>query len=312
MTKVAVVGAGMVGATTAYSIISKGLVQELGLIDANPDRAMGEAMDLKHCLAFTDPVDIRAGGYELCKDAQIVIVTAGAAQKEGETRLDLCAKNSRIMRSIVREVMAHNPYPILLIVSNPVDVLTRAALEESGLPPERVIGSGTVLDTARFRFLIANHCRVDVRNVHGYVIGEHGDSEVFVWSRLNIGGVAFDQYCRDFCARAACGGVREEIEQDVRNSAYQIIQMKGATYYAVSLAVARIVKSILRNQRSVLTVSTQMRGQFGLQDVCLSLPCLVGSAGVEAVIDSPLGESEEAALLRSARTLKEAFDAIEP
>jgi len=310
LAKVVVVGAGIVGATIAYALITKGLVQKLGLINRSPERAEGEAMDLNHCLAFTDPADIQAGGYELCQDAQIVIITAGAAQKEGETRLDLCAKNARIVRSVVREVMPHNPEPIFLVVTNPVDVLTRVVLDESGLPPERVIGSGTVLDTARFRYLISHHCRVDVRNVHGYALGEHGDSEVLAWSRLNVAGVLFHEYCGEVCKRGCPMHFRDAIDKDVRNAGYEIIQKKGSTYYAVSLAVARIAKAILKDQKSVLTVSSMMRGQYGMEDVCLSLPCVLGTSGVETVVDSPLDEAEEQALRRSAATLRESFGSI--
>lgn len=310
MPNVAIVGTGMVGTSIAYALIMKGLVQNLGLINRSPERAEGEAMDLKHCLPFVSPVNIRAGGFELCKDAQVVVITAGATQAEGETRLDLCGKNARIIKDIVQDILEHNPAPIILVVSNPVDVLTYVALRESGLPPERIIGSGTVLDTARFRSLVAEHCAVDTRNTHGYVIGEHGDSEVLVWSRLNIAGVLMNDYCGQACTRECPDDFRGDIDDKVRNAAYEIIKKKGATYYAVALAVVSILETVLKNHRSVLTVSSLMQGQYGISDVCLSLPSLLGSQGVENVLDSPLADNETRALRDSARVLRETLESI--
>jgi L-lactate dehydrogenase len=310
MPNVVIVGTGMVGTSIAYALIMKGLVQNLGLINRSPEKAEGEAMDLKHCLPFVSPVNIRAGGFELCKDAQVVVVTAGATQAEGETRLDLCGKNARIIKGIVQDILEYNPAPIILVVTNPVDVLTYVALRESGLPPERVIGSGTVLDTARFRSLVAEHCSLDTRNTHGYVIGEHGDSEVLVWSRLNIAGVLMNDYCGQACTRECPDDFRGDIDDNVRNAAYEIIKKKGATYYAVALAVVSILETVLKNHRSVLTVSSLMQGQYGISNVCLSLPSLLGSRGVENVLDSPLADNETHALRESARVLRETLESI--
>ncbi len=308
--KVAIVGTGMVGATIAYTLTIKGLAQELCLINKPLERAEGEAMELNHCLPFVPPMDIKAGGYELCADAQVVIIAAGLPQKEGESRLELCERNAVVTREIVRSIMEYNSNPILLLVTNPVDILTHVALDESGLPPERVIGSGTVLDTARFRYLVSDYCKVDARNVHGYVIGEHGDSEVLVWSRLNVAGVPFATYCDKFITNSSPRCNQDKIDNEVRNAAYEIIKRKKATFYAVSVAAARILEAILKDQGSYMSVSTLMQGQYGLEGVCLSLPSLVGSNGVSTILDSPLSPSEEEALLKSADTLRNTVKGI--
>ncbi len=306
--KVAIIGTGLVGMSYAYALTIKGLVREIGLVNRTPARAEGEAMDLSHGLPFVKPVDIRAGGYNMCRDAQIVVITAGASQKKGETRLDLLKRNVSIIEEVVPRILKYNPDPILLIVSNPVDILTYIALKVSGLKPGRVIGSGTVLDTMRFRHLLSTHYNVDSRNVHGYVIGEHGDSEVLVWSRVNIAGIPLINYCQ------ACGKFIEEkkksIDEDVRNAAYHVIEKKHSTYYAIGLAMVRITEAVLLNQQSVLTVSTLMRGEYGMKDVCLSLPSLVGSNGVSLVLSSPLDENEEDALLNSARILRDGLSSV--
>ncbi|HDQ40211.1 MAG TPA: L-lactate dehydrogenase [Desulfonatronum sp.] len=306
--KVAVIGTGLVGMSYAYALTIKGLVREIGLINRTAAKAEGEAMDLSHGLPFTKPMDIRAGGYEMCRDAQIVVITAGASQQEGETRLDLAQRNVKIVEDIVPKVMEHNPDAILLMVSNPVDILTHVALKVSKLPPSRVISSGTVLDTMRFRHLLSEYYAVDPRNVHGYVIGEHGDSEVLVWSRVNIAGIPLLNYCE------ACGKSidpkKEMIEDDVRNAAYHVIEKKQATYYAIGLAMARITEAVLMNQHSVLTVGTLMQGEYGLDDVCLSLPCVVGAEGIDRVLSNPLADNEKKALQGSARVLRKGLDAV--
>lgn len=306
--KVTVIGAGMVGMSYAYALTIKGLVREIGLINRTAAKAEGEAMDLSHGLPFTRPMDIRAGGYELCTDAQIVVIAAGANQEEGETRLDLARRNVKIVEDIVPRVMERNPDAILLMVSNPVDILTHVALKVSGLPPERVIGSGTVLDTMRFRHLLSEHSDVDPRNVHGYVIGEHGDSEVLVWSRVNIAGIPLMDYCE------ACGKSietrKQQIEDDVKNAAYHVIEKKEATYYAIGLAMVRITEAVLMNQHSVLTVGTLMQGEYGFKDVSLSLPCVVGAEGVHHVLKNTLSRDEEAALRKSAQVLREGLDSV--
>ena len=306
--KVAIVGTGLVGMSYAYAMTIKGLVREISLINRTPEKAEGEAMDLSHGLPFTKPVDIRSGGYELCKDAQMVVIAAGANQKEGETRMDLARRNVKIVEDVVPRIMEHNPDPILVMVSNPVDILTYVALKVSGLPPERVISSGTVLDTMRFRYLLSEFYNIDSRNVHGYVIGEHGDSEVLVWSRVNIAGISLMDWCQA-CSRSIHSKM-PEIEEDVRNAAYHIIEKKGATYYAIALAMNRITEAVFMNQQSVLTVGTLMKGEYGIENVCLSLPCVLGSKGVSYVFSNPLAEDEERALQDSAEVLREGLDSV--
>jgi L-lactate dehydrogenase len=306
--KVAIVGTGLVGMSYAYALTLKGLVREISLINRTPEKAEGEAMDLSHGLPFVKPVDIRAGGYEMCKDAQMVIIAAGANQKEGETRMDLARRNVKIVEDVVPRIMEHNPDPILLMVSNPVDILTYVALKVSGLPPERVISSGTVLDTMRFRYLLSEFYNMDSRNVHGYVIGEHGDSEVLVWSRVNIAGISLMDWCQA-CSKSIHPKM-PEIENDVRKAAYHIIEKKGATYYAIALAMNRITEAVFMNQQSVLTVGTLMQGEYGIKDVCLSLPSVLGSKGVSYIFSNPLAEDEEKALQDSARVLREGLDSV--
>lgn len=306
--KIAIVGAGMVGMSYAYVLTIKGLVREVALINRSLEKAEGEAMDLSHGLPFVNPVNIRAGGYEMCQDAQMVVIAAGASQKEGESRLDLTRRNVKIVEDIVPRILEHNPDPILLMVSNPVDILTYVALKVSGLPPEQVISSGTVLDTMRFRYLLSEFYNMDSRNVHGYVIGEHGDSEVLVWSRVNIAGISLMDWCRE-CVRSIHPKMTE-IENDVRGAAYNIIEKKGATYYAIALAMNRITEAVFMNQQSVLTVGTLMQGEYGIKDVCLSLPCVLGSRGVNYIFSNPLATEEEKALQNSARVLRENLESV--
>lgn len=306
--KVAVIGTGMVGMSYAYALTIKGLVREIGLINRTAAKAEGEAMDLSHGLPFVKPIEIRAGGYELCRDAQIIVIAAGAGVKPGETRLDLAKRNSRIVEDMIPEIMKHNQNPILLLASNPVDILTHVALKVSGLAPGRVIGSGTVLDTMRFRYLLSKYYDVDPRNVHGYVIGEHGDSEVLVWSRVNVAGIALPEYCE-----ISCKPIEDKmsvIDDEVRNAASHVSKKKHATYYAIGLAMVRITEAVLMNQHSVLTVSTLMQGEYGLRDVSLSLPCVVGSQGVVRVLSNPLDDIEQKALQDSAQILQNVLKSI--
>jgi len=304
-TKIAIVGgAGAVGASAAYALMMSGLASEIVLVDVNQRRAEGEAMDLMQGSPFVQPVTVRAGTYADCRNAQIVVITAGAAQKPGETRLDLVKKNTGIFHDMIPQIAQAAPEAILLIVSNPVDVLTYAALKFSGFPAGRVVGSGTVLDTARLRALIGQRLEVDPRSVHGYVIGEHGDSEVVVWSRTMVAGMPI----HDFCAQrhSTCDvDMQEDIANQVRRAAYEIIERKGATYYAIGLGVRHVVEAMLRDQNTILTVSTEMTGQFGISDICLSLPSIVDHGGVEGVLMPALNEEELAALRRSAEVLKE-------
>ena len=301
--KVAIVGAGQVGATFAFTLMQSGLADKIALIDVNAELAQGHAMDLNHGLLFVPPVKVYAGDYSECEDANIVVITAGASQKPGETRLDLVQKNTAIFQDIIPQIVRYNP-KILLIVSNPVDVLTYVALKVSGYPMNRVIGSGTVLDTARFRSLLSNHCEVDARNIHAYIIGEHGDSEVAVWSQANIAGISFDQYCPT-CRKHCSQMDKDQIFQNVKDAAYQIIQRKGATNFAVSLALLRIVGSILRDEQSVLTVSTLLDNYYGINDICLSIPAIVNRNGLSKILQIELNETERQQLQSSAEVLKQ-------
>ncbi|WP_018248018.1 L-lactate dehydrogenase [Orenia marismortui] len=302
--KIAIIGAGGVGATTAYALMVQGIASEIPLIDINKEKAEGEAMDLNHGASFVKPVEVYAGDYSDCVGANIIIITAGANQKPGETRLDLVKKNTAIFKEIIPQITKYNQDAILLVVTNPVDILTYVTLKLSGFPKERVIGSGTVLDSSRFRSLISRNCGVAASNVHGYVIGEHGDSEVPVWSLANIAGTNLDNYC-PICDKTCQSNNREEIANKVKNAAYEIIQRKGATFYAVALAVARIVRAIIRDENAILTVSSLMEGQYGIKDTCLSLPTIVNSTGIGKVLDLPLNSKEENKFVESANTLKE-------
>lgn len=306
--KVTIVGAGAVGSTFAYALAQSGLADEIVLTDAFENLAKGQAMDLVQGQPFMPQVAIRAGDETDYADSDIVVVTAGAKQAPGETRIDLLKRNAGLMRDIAARVAESGCKGVMLVVSNPVDVLTKIALEASGWERGRVVGSGTVLDTARFRSAIARECGVDARNVHGYILGEHGDSEFAAWSMSHVAGLRLTEYC------LACGTCpdrgahkREAILKEVRESAYHIIGYKGATYYAVGLAMTRIAGAILRNERSILSVAVDLRGEYGLDDVCLSVPCVVGRNGVERIITADLPADEAAALLESAEHLREAL-----
>lgn len=305
--KVAVVGAGAVGSTFCYALAQSGLADEIAILDKNENLARGQALDLAHGQPFFPPVAIHAGSAADYADARLIVVTAGAAQKPGETRLQLLQKNAAVMRSIVTDVLAQKSSAVMLVVSNPVDVMTYVAIRATGWERGRVLGSGTVLDSARLRQILSAHCGVDAHNVHGYVLGEHGDTEFAAWSMTNVGGIPIDAFCPQ-CGR--CGDWkqdRREIEQQVRDSAYHIIGYKGATYFAVGLALVRITGAILRGQNSVFTASTLLDGEFGLRDVCLSVPCIVSARGVERIIEGPLPEEERASLASSAAALKKAI-----
>lgn len=302
--RVVIIGAGLVGSTFAYSLMINGVVSEIVMIDVNPERLAGEVMDLNHGIAFVRPVLVRQGTYADCAGAAIIVICAGSNQKPGETRIDLLTRNAAIFKNIITQIQASGSEALLLVASNPVDIMTYITYKLSGYEPGRVIGSGTVLDSARFRFLLSQHCRVDPSNVHAYIIGEHGDTEVPVWSLANIAGVRFDEYC-PVCAHRCDPLPRQQIFEEVKNSAYKIIQGKGATYYAIGLALVEIVESILRNEYSVLTVSSLLNGEYGLADVCLSLPSIVSIKGVEQRINLALTEEEQAALIHSATVLKE-------
>jgi len=301
--KVTIIGAGFVGATTAYALMMGGTASEIVLVDVNQKKLEGEVMDLNHGIAFVPPVRIRAGSYEDCADSNVVIITAGVAQRPGETRIDLLKRNIEVFRSIVPNIVKHNRDCIILVVTNPVDILTYVTLKISGLPSSQVMGSGTVLDSARFKFMLGQHCHVATQNVHAYIIGEHGDSEVAAWSITNIAGMPIEQYCLR-CGRACESDEKMRIFEEVKNAAYKIIEAKGATYYAVGLAVRRIVEAILRDENVVLPVSSLMQGYYGVEDICLSLPTLVNAKGIVRVLELPLSQPEEEGFRRSAEILK--------
>ena len=305
--KVAIIGCGFVGASIAFSLIQKGLFSEMVLIDANHEKAEGEAMDLSHGLPYLSPMEIYAGTYEDVSDCALVIITAGANQKPGETRLDLIDKNVGILKTIIPQITARPFEGMLMIVSNPVDVLTYAAMKISGYPAHRVFGSGTVLDTARLKFLLGQHLDVDSRNVHAFIIGEHGDSELAGWSGANVSGIPLERV-RRVRGHNAHAGATQRIYEGVRDSAYEIIQRKGATYYGIAMAVARIAECIVKDQRSVLPVSVCLGGQYGLNGLCLSIPSIVGRRGVEQILEIPLNEEESNALHASAKQLQEVIE----
>lgn len=305
--KVVIVGAGAVGSTFAFALAQRGLAQEICLMDVNADYAEGQVLDLAHGLPFYPSVQIHVGQNADFADAHVIVVTAGAKQAPGETRLDLLQKNATMMRGIVDEIIAQKSQAILLVATNPVDVLTYVALKHSGWPKSRVIGSGTVLDSSRFRYLLSQHCKVDVSNVHAYILGEHGDSEFAAWSMTHVAGVPVDEYCAKYGPVANWSHVREEIVQEVKDSAYHIINYKGATYYAIAMALTRIVGTILQDQNSILTVSTLLDGEYGLKDVCLSVPCLLGEDGIKQVVEAKITAGEKEALQKSASVLQSAL-----
>lgn len=307
--KVVVVGAGSVGTTYIYALLQTALASEIILIDIDKQRVRGEVMDLSHGLPFVSPVAIRGGDYEDCEDASLIVVTAGAKQSSGQSRTELIGKNAEIVSSICSEIAKYNSDAVMVMVTNPVDTLTQVALEELKWPRTRIVGSGTVLDTVRFKYMLSEHCRVDARNVHAYILGEHGDSEVAAWSMVHIGGVPLRDYCRK-CGRCNAEESFEDITNRVKDSAYHIIDYKGSTFYAIGMALTRITGAILRDEHSLLTVSTMLQGEYGISDVCLSLPCIVGKDGVENIVEADLSDAEQKALEASARTIRKTWDSI--
>ena len=302
--KAAVIGCGFVGSATAFTLMQSRLFSELVLLDVNMEKADGEAKDIAHGIPFAGQMKIYAGTYDDAADAAIIIITAGANQKPGETRLDLVQKNTAIYQSIIPEIVKRDFGGILLIVSNPVDILTYVALKLSGLPENRVLGSGTVLDTARLKYALGEHLGVDSRSVHSFIIGEHGDSEIAAWSSTNVSGIPLNDFCEmrgHFNHDAAMDAIAEK----VKNSAYEIISKKQATYYGIAMSVKRICECIVRNERSILPVSAMMHGEYGIEDVVLSMPAIVGKYGIETRVPIDLSEEEIDDLKRSAQTLKE-------
>jgi L-lactate dehydrogenase len=307
--RVAVVGAGNVGSTFAYALLLSGLSSEIVLVDANRDKAEGEAMDLSHTVPFTHPTRVWAGDYRDCAGAAVTVLAAGLARLADSTRLQLADRNVEIFGEIVPQVARYNPGGVIIVATNPVDVLTYVALKRSGLPPERVLGTGTILDTARFRYLLSQHFQVDARSIEAYVIGEHGDSELPVWSLANIAGMRLSDYCAVH-GIAHDQHVLDEMFTQTRNAAANIIRKKGATYYAVAAGMVRIVEAILRDQHSVLSVSSLVRDYYGISDVCFSLPSVVACNGIERVIRLDLNEAEIAGIRRSAEVLEQAIAAL--
>jgi L-lactate dehydrogenase len=298
--RVALIGTGFVGSSYAFALLNQGVTEELVLIDLNKEKSEGDAMDLNHGLAFApSPTKIWYGGYDVCNDADIVVICAGANQKPGETRLDLVAKNLKIFKTIVTDVMASGFDGIFIVATNPVDILTYAVWKYSGLPQSRVIGSGTILDTARFRYLIGEHFKVDTRNVHAYIIGEHGDTELPVWSHADIGGVPILETMIDEQEKL------DEIFVNVRDAAYHIINRKGATYYGIAMGLVRLTKAILHNEHSILTVSCHLAGEYGENDVYIGVPAIVNRNGIQRVIELRLNEQEKKQFAYSANVLKE-------
>lgn len=304
--KITVVGAGAVGSTTAYTLMLSGLVSEIVLIDINRNKAEGDALDMNHGISFVNPVKIIAGDYQDIKGSDMVIITAGASQEPGEKRTDLLKRNAKIMESIVENVLKYcHDDTILLMVTNPVDILTYVTYKISGFSKNHVIGSGTVLDTARLKYLLGEYTNVDVRNVHTYIIGEHGDSEVAAWSRTFVAGMNINEFCSSSGVCDAEELSKKHFHETVKNSAYGIIEKKGATYYAIALSVKRIVESIIGNEKSILTVSSLLDGEYGINDICLSVPTIVSSEGAEKVLQIDFNDEELHGLQNSAKKLKE-------
>lgn len=298
------IGCGLVGSAAAFSLMQSGLFTEIVLIDADRDRAEGEAMDISHGVPFARPMRIYAGDYADIADASIIIITAGANQKPDETRLDLVHKNVKIFEDIMGKIVAHECKGILLIVANPVDILTYTAVRLSGFPSNRVIGSGTVLDTARLKSQLGEHLGVDSRSIHAFIIGEHGDSEIAAWSSANVSGIPIHTFC-EMRGYTNHEEETERIAKTVKNSAYEIIEKKQATNYGIAMAIRRICEAIVRDEKSILPVSGLMQGEYGIDGVALSMPAIVGKDGIETKVPVSLNDEEIQALKESAKTLKE-------
>ena len=303
-TKIAIVGAGSVGATIAYACLVRGVAKDIALFDVNASKVEAEALDLNHGLQFVPMATLEGSAdFEICRDADVVVITAGAKQKPGQTRMDLAGANAAICKDMIPRLLKVAPDAILLLVTNPVDVITYVTMKISGLPRERVFGSGTVLDSSRFRYLIAKRLKVAVQNVHAYIAGEHGDSEIPLWSSASVGNVPLHEWAVQGHGKLSVRD-RTEIFQNVKNAAYQIIQGKGATNYAIGLATARILEAILHDESRILPVSSLLKDFHGIGDVCLSVPCIVNRRGVEPPLPIPLNEAEVAGLRNSADTIR--------
>ncbi len=307
--KVAIIGAGMVGSTFGYALLASGLTPEIILIDVNRPRAEGEAMDLNHAMPFHRPINIRSGDYADCAGAAVVVIAAGAAQKPGETRTQLAQRNAQVMAQIIPQVVRYAPDTILLMATNPVDSMTYVAWRLSGFDAHRVIGAGTILDTARLRYMLGARFAVDPRSTHAYIVGEHGDSEVPLWSSATIAGMSI----QDFCNTTGRTCTQEEFAQiftQVRDAAYRIIELKGATYFAIASGLERIVESILRDQNTVLSVSGLLRDCHGVSDVCLSLPMIINRQGIGRILCVPMSVEEQQAFRNSASIVRQVIDSL--
>ena len=307
--KVAIIGCGFVGAASAFSLMQSGLFSEMVLLDVDHKRAEGEAMDISHGVPFAKTMQIYAGDYDDIINAAVIVITAGANQKPNETRLDLVHKNVAIFQSIIPEIAKRNYQGILLIVSNPVDILTYVALKLSGFPENRVIGSGTVLDTARLKYKLGEHLGVDSRSIHAFIIGEHGDSEIVAWSSANVSGVPLETFC-EMRGHFSHEEATEQIAKTVKNMAYDIIARKSATYYGIAMSVKRICEAIVRDEKSILPISSMMYGEYGIEGISLSMPAIIGENGLETKVPIELDEEETESLIASANTLKEVLKTI--
>lgn len=309
--KIAIIGCGFVGSACAFALMQSGLFSEMVLIDSNEERAEGEALDISHGLPFSKPMQIYSGTYDDITDAGIIAITAGAGQKPGESRLELVHKNVEIFKSIIPEISKRNYKGILLIVSNPVDIMTYTALKLSGLPSNQVFGSGTVLDTARLKYLLGEHLGVDARSVHAFILGEHGDSEIAAFSSANVSGIELKEFCDFACKTDKHDEAMKEIAEDVKLSAYEIIKKKGATYYGIAMSVRRICEAIILDQKSILPISCLQSGKNGIENVALSMPMIVGKHGAERSVEISLNEEERQAIKSSADMLKEIIKTLD-
>lgn len=310
--KIGIVGSGLVGATAAYAMVMRGIGREIVLVDLNRGRAEAEADDIRHAVPFAHPVNIWAGDYADLAGCRVVVITAGVNQRPGETRLQLLARNTAVFRQVVPNILTYAPDALLVVATNPVDITTHLTAQLAaahGVPSSRVIGSGTTLDTARFRTLLGSHLGVDAQHVHAYVIGEHGDSEVLTWSLVTVGGLPLDVFCRQQ-GITFDDNVRQQIDHGVRRAAYSIIEGKGATYYGIGSALARIVDVILRDQRAILTICTPLPDVLGVADVTVALPHLLGGAGAITLLPQPLNGEEERLLRQSAQVVKDAIASL--
>lgn len=311
MSKILIVGAGFVGTSFAYSLIQKGIVEEIVLYDIDEKRALGEALDLAHGIYFTKPVDIKAGSLDEAKDSDIVVITAGVKQKPGESRIKLLDRNINIFKNLIPEIIRTGFNGIFLVVTNPVDILTYFTYKFSNFPRNKVIGSGTVLDSSRFAYLLSKHCDVDPRSINAYIIGEHGDTAVAAWSLTHIGGISISEFCPICGKKCFEEEVKEKILKEVREAAYKIIEYKGATYYAIGLALVHIVEAIVRDEKRVLSISSVHTNIYGLKDIPLSLPSIVGKEGVEKVLNVKLTKKEEQDLFDSAKNIKDIINSFD-